>query len=227
MTKKDKDLVAELKNAQKSGNFKHSQIKKSKSAEELKSKPTPSESEAQGLTSQLATTQEKLNNSLLALKAAEEQINRLTADKENAIEALDNLQTRLQGHEPSLLLKARQDLIAIRQQLSQLFPDSQAKPSELLSQLIQQQRELIDQNNELRLKSLKDSDALSLSQKNEDQYFAQYQAESKQVNQLKLHLAQSQSQLTRTQQDLKQAQRIIELRLNKDESKPLNSQPSY
>jgi len=77
------------------------------------------------------------------------------------------------------------------------------------------------------LKSLKDSDALSLSQKNEDQYFAQYQAESKQVNQLKLHLAQSQSQLTRTQQDLKQAQRIIELRLNKDESKPLNSQPSY
>ena len=220
-------VTQELEKEFTKGNLKPTQIKKSKSAEELKSKPTPSESEAQGLTSQLATTQEKLNNSLLALKAAEEQINRLTADKENAIEALDNLQTRLQGHEPSLLLKARQDLIAIRQQLSQLFPDSQAKPSELLSQLIQQQRELIDQNNELRLKSLKDSDALSLSQKNEDQYFAQYQAESKQVNQLKLHLAQSQKALTLTQQDLKQAQRIIELKLPENQKQTNPTQPNY
>jgi len=67
---------------------------------------------------------------------------------------------------------------------------------------------------------------LTLSQKSEDEFFAKYQAENKQNSQLKLHLAQIQSQLTRTQQDLKQAQRIIELRLNEQETKPIN-QPNY
>jgi hypothetical protein len=190
--------------------------KKSKSTEELKPKL---DQESQELTSQLNATQEKLNNSLLALKAAEEQINSLTTEKEKVSEALNNLQTRLQGHEPNLLLKARQDLIAIRQQLLQLFPASQAKPSELLSQLIQQQRELTDHNNELRLQHLKDSDALKASQTKEDQYFAKYQAESQLNSQLKLQLSHLQTQLTKTYQDLKQAQRIIELRLNK-ENKP-------
>jgi hypothetical protein len=170
-----------------------------------------SQSESQ----ELATTQEKLNNSLLALKTAEEQ-------KENALETLNNLQTRLQGHEPNLLLKARQDLIAMRQQLTQLFPDSQDKPSELLSQLISQQKELIDHNNELRLQSLKDSDALAVSQKNEDEYFTKYKTESQLNSQLKLHLAHTQNQLTKTHQDLKQAQRIIELRLNNEKNQPIN-----
>jgi hypothetical protein len=183
--------------------------KKSKSTEELKPKL---DQEAQELTSQLNATQEKLNNSRLALKAAEEQ-------KENTAEALNNLQIRLQGHEPSLLLKARQDLIAIRQQLLQLFPDSPDKPSELLSQLISQQKELIDHNNELRLKSLKDSDALKASQKNEDQYFSQYQQDQKQISQLQI-------QLTKTHQDLKQAQRIIELKLPENQEQT-NPQPNY
>src|SRR5438128_6741379 len=159
MTKKDKDFIKELRTAQKSGNLKPSQIKRSRSAEELKSKPIQPAAEVQELTSQLATTQEKLNNSLLALKNAEAQINDLTAEQEN----LTNLRERLQGHEPSLLLKARSDLIVIRQQLIQLFPDSPAKPSELLSQLITQQKALTDQNHELRLKKLQNSDALATS----------------------------------------------------------------
>ena len=91
----------------------------------------------------------------------------------------------------------------------------------------QEKNALTDQNNELRLQHLKDSDALKASQKTEDEFFAKYQAESKSNNQLKLHLAHTQKELTLAQQDLKSAQRIIELRLNKDESKPLNSQPNY
>jgi hypothetical protein len=194
MTKKHKDSVAEPKNTQKSADSK-SQIKKSKSAEELKPKPSP---EVQALTAQLNATQEKLNS----------------------------LQTRLQGHEPSLLLKARQDLIVIRQQLIQLFPKSPAKPSELLEQLIRERGEFFDHNNELRIQALKDDDALKASQRNEDKYFTQYQQAQKQLNQLKLQLAQTQKALTFTQQDLKSAQRIIELRLNEQGTKPIN-QPNY
>jgi len=194
MTKKHKDSVAEPKNTQKSADSK-SQIKKSKSAEELKPKFSP---EVQELTSQLNATQEKLNS----------------------------LQTRLQGQEPSLLLKARQDLIAIRQQLIQFFPDSQAKPSELLERLIRERGEFFDHNNELRIQHLKDVDALKLSQKNEEKYFQASQQSQKQVDQLKLQVAQNQKTLTLTQQDLKSAQRIIELRLNKQGTKPIN-QPNY
>ena len=90
----------------------------------------------------------------------------------------------------------------------------------------QENNALTDQNNELRLQHLKDSDTLKASQKTEDKYFTKYQAESKQNNQLKMQIAQLQSQLTRTQQDLKQAQRIIELRLNEQETKSIN-QPNY
>ena len=90
----------------------------------------------------------------------------------------------------------------------------------------QEKNALTDQNNELRLQHLKDSDTLKASQTNEDQYFAKYQAENKLTNQLKIQLAQIQNQLTKTQQDLKQAQRIIELRLNEQETKPIN-QPNY
>jgi len=192
MTKKHQDSIAEPKSTQKSGDSKPTQIKKSKSAEELNPKLSQ---EVQALTSQLNATQEKLTS----------------------------LQIRLQGHEPSLLLKARSDLIAIRQQLLELFPESPAKPSELLGQLIKQQKELTDHNNELRLQHLKDLDALKLSQKNEDQYFTQYQQSQQQVNQLKMQTAKLQQQLTHIQQDLKSAQRIIELRLNKQE----NKQPNY
>jgi hypothetical protein len=82
----------------------------------------------------------------------------------------------------------------------------------------QENNALTDQNNELRLQHLKDSDALKASQQNEEKYFQASQQSQKQISQL-------QSQLTKTHQDLKQAQRIIELRLNNEE-KPIN-QPNY
>ena len=90
----------------------------------------------------------------------------------------------------------------------------------------QEKNALIDQNNELRLQHLKDSDALKASQTNEDKYFAKYQAESKSNSQLKMQIANLQRQLTLTQQDLKQAQRIIELKLPENQ-KQTNSQPNY
>ena len=93
-----------------------------------------------------------------------------------------------------------------------IFPNSSAKPSELLEQLITQQQELTDQNNELRINI---------------NYFTKYQAESKLTNQLKLQLAKSQKDLTITQQDLKSAQRILELRTikpanDKDQASPFD-----
>ena len=72
------------------------------------------------------------------------------------------------------------------------------------------------------IKHLKDDDALKLSQKNEDKYFTQSQQSQKQVNQLKMQIAHTQKALTLTQQDLKSAQRIIELRLNEQGTKPIN-----
>src|SRR6185369_8773721 len=75
-------------------------------------------------------------------------------------------------------------------------------------------KELTDHNNELRLKQLKSSDQLTASQKNEDNYFTKYQQESKLTQQLKLQVSRLQKDLTITRQDLKSAQRVIELRLN-------------
>jgi hypothetical protein len=120
-------------------------------------------------------------------------------------EQLTNLQKSLGQHDPSLLRKAREELINIRQRLQELFPEqTEVKPNELLAQLITQYKELTDQNNELRLDKLKTAD-----------YFTKYQQESQLTSQLKLQLAQVQQELTKTQQDLKSAQRIIELGLTK------------
>jgi len=118
-----------------------------------------------------------------------------------------------------------QDLRIQISELDKLFQTKQKEHEKQFSQLAQENNALTDQNNELRLQHLKDSDALKASQKNEDEFFAKYQAESKQNNQLKLHLAQIQSQFTRTQQDLKQSQRIIELKL--PSQKQTNPQPNY
>ena len=92
----------------------------------------------------------------------------------------------------------------------------------------QEKNALTDQNNELRLQHLKDSDALKLSQKTEDEYFTQHQQSQQQVNQLKMQIANLQRQFTRTQQDLKSAQRIIELRtINLDNDKNQESPFDY
>ena len=125
------------------------------------------------------------------------------------------------------ILKAQnQDLRIQISELDKLFQTKQKEHEQTIAQLTQEKNDLTDANIELRLQRLKDLDALKLSQKNEDQYFTQYQQSQKQVNQLKLQLAHTQKALTYTQQDLKQAQRIVELRLNEQGTKPIN-QPNY
>jgi len=183
MTKnqKEKDFVKELQTAQQQGKLKPSQIKKSRSAEDLITKPKPSE-QITHLEQQLSQTQEQLTN----------------------------LQKSLGNHEPSLLRKAREELIVIKKKLEEIFPNSPAKPSELLEQLIIQREEL-------RINNLKQKD-----------YFTKYQQESQITQQLKLQLAKSQKDLTITQQDLKSAQRIIELRtLNLDNNKDQENSFDY
>ena len=123
-------------------------------------------------------------------------------------------------------LKAQnQDLRIQISELDKLFQAQQKDHEQQITQLTQEKNALTDQNNELRLQHLKDSDALKLSQAKEDEYFAQYQQSQQQVNQLKIQLAYTQKALTYTQQDLKQAQRIIELKL--PENKQTSSQLNY
>jgi len=137
----------------------------------------------------------------------------------------EELKPASEKQELAFLRTENQDLRIQISELDKLFQTKQKEHEKQLTALTQENNALTDQNNELRLQHLKDSDALKASQANEDEFFAKYQAESQLNNQLKLHLAQLQSQFTKTQQDLKSAQRIIELRLNKDE-KPIN-QPNY
>src|SRR5438105_9667224 len=73
-----------------------------------------------------------------------------------------------------------------------------------IKELTTEKNKLTDSNNELRIGKLK-----------EDNYFTKYQSEQKLTQQLKLQLAKCQKDLTITQQDLKSAQRVIELRLTK------------
>ena len=128
--------------------------------------------------------------------------------------------------ELSILKAQNQDLRIQISELDKLFQTQQKDHEQAIAQLTQEKNDLTDANNELRLQHLKDSDALKASQTKEDEYFTKYQQSQKQANQLKLHLAHTQKELTLAQQDLKQAQRVIELRLNKQESKPVN-QPNY
>ena len=72
-------------------------------------------------------------------------------------EKLTNLQQSLGQQDPSLLRKAREDLITIRQRLSELFPEqTEVKPSELLELLITKNSELSDHILELRLENIQD-----------------------------------------------------------------------
>jgi|SRR6185312_8477906 len=144
MPKKNQDFVKELQEVQKSGNFKPSQIKKSRSAEDLKPKS-----------------------------------NAELTEKEAQIKALTEQITRL------------------KQETNQTLQTQEQKIKELTTE----KNKLTDQNNELRIDKLKTDD-----------YRTKYQTESQLTNQLKLQLAKSQKDLTITQQDLKSAQRIIELR---------------
>src|SRR5205085_9615331 len=85
-------------------------------------------------------------------------------------------------------------------QITKLTAELDSK-EQVIKELTTEQNELTDQNNELRINNLSEAD-----------YLNKYQAESKLNQQLKLQLTKCQKDLTITQQDLKSAQRIIELR---------------
>ena len=142
-------------------------------------------------------------------------------------QSAEEFQSASDAKQELALLKAENKDLRIQiSELDKLFQTQQKEHEQAIAQLTQANNALTDHNNELRLQHLKDSDALKASQTNEDQYFAQYHQAQKQNSQLKLQLAHLQKQLTLTQQDLKSAQRVIELRLNKQETKPIN-QPNY
>ena len=172
MPKKDKDFVQELQTAQQQGNFKPSQIKKSRSAEDLKP-PTKSNPETQEKEAQI--------------KALTEQISRIKKEANQSI--------KFESQKSQNYLE----------QITKLTAEVDTK-EQTIKELTAKKNQLTDQNNELRINNLKQTD-----------YFTKYQTESKLNQQLKLQLAKSQKDLTITQQDLKKAQRIIELRtLNLD-----------
>jgi len=85
-------------------------------------------------------------------------------------------------------------------QITKLTAEVDSK-EQTIKELTTKRNNLTDQNSELRINNLK-----------QDGYFTKYREESKLTQQLKLQLAKSQKNLTIFQQDLKKAQRIIELR---------------
>jgi len=180
MTKKDKDFVKELQEVQKSGNFKPSQIKKSRSAEDLKppstSNPETQEKEAQ-------------------IKALTEQISRIKKEANQSI--------KFESQKSQNYLE----------QITKLTAEVDTK-EQTIKELTTEKNKLADQNNELRINNLKQTD-----------YFTKYQQESKLTQQLKLQVSQLQKNLTISQQDLKKAQRIIELRTIKPDNKDSKESP--
>ena len=72
---------------------------------------------------------------------------------------------------------------------------------QIIKELTKTNNQLTDQNNELRINNLR-----------QENYFTKYQQEQKLTQQLKTQIATLQKDLTISQQDLKSAQRIIELR---------------
>ena len=177
MTKKDQ-LQAELKEKIKAG-IKPSQIKKSRSAEDLKPKSNANTAELQA-----------------QITALTEQITRIKQEANQSIKFESQ--------------KAQNYLEQITKLTAELDTKEQA-----IKELTATKNQLTDQNNELRLNKLKNDD-----------YFTKYQSASQLTNQLKLQLAKLQKDLTITQQDLKSAQRVIELRLNRPDNKD-TSQTSF
>jgi len=177
MPKKDKDFVKELQTIQQQGNLKPSQIKKSRSAEDLKSK------------SPISPEIEELQAQITALL---EQITRI---KQEANQSLKFESQKSQNY---------------LEQITKLTAEVDTK-EQAIKELTTERNQLTDHNNELRLDKLKTAD-----------YFTKYQDESKLTQQLKLQISQLQKNLTIAQQDLKSAQRVIELRVinldNQEES---------
>ena len=120
---------------------------------------------------------------------SEQQKNNLSLKKDKQIKQLEQ--------ERNFEAKKAQNYL---EQITKLTAEVDSK-EQAIKELTAEKNQLIDQYNELRINNLQQRD-----------YFTKYQTESKLNNQLKLQLAKSQKDLTITQQDLKKAQRIIELR---------------
>jgi len=102
------------------------------------------------------------------------------------------------------------------EQITKLTAEVDTK-EQTIKELTTEKNKLADQNSELRINNLKQTD-----------YFTKYHSESKLTQQLKLQLSKLQKDLTITQQDLKSAQRIIELRtLNLDNDKDQENSFDY
>src|SRR5579872_1532695 len=71
-------------------------------------------------------------------------------------EELNALKEKLKGQDPSLLLKAREELIKFTERLKELFPDEQLPASELLTKLIAEKDALEMALFEKRLANLKE-----------------------------------------------------------------------
>ena len=113
--------------------------------------------------------------------------------------------------ETNQVKELKTQIAALLEQITRIKKEAnqslQSKEQEI-KELTTEKNELFDHNNELRINNLQQTD-----------YFTKYQTESKLTQQLKLQLAKRQKDLTISQQDLKSAQRIIELRT----IKPVNS----
>jgi len=126
--------------------------------------------------------------------------------------SLESLTTK--SHTSPEVKELQAQITALLEQITRIKQEANQSlqaQEQVIKELTTEKNKLTDSNNELRIGKLK-----------EDNCFTKYQTESQLTQQLKLQLAKLKKDLTITQQDLKSAQRVIELRLNK----PDNSQES-
>jgi hypothetical protein len=130
--------------------------------------------------------------------------------------SLESLPTKSPKSQEVKELKAQ--ITALLEQISRIKQEANQSlqtQEQTIKELTTKKNKLTDSNNELRLTQLKTAD-----------HFTKYQQASQLTNQLKLQLAKLQKDLTISQQDLKSAQRVIELRTLEPESKD-NHQTSF
>jgi len=99
MTKKDQDFVKELQTAQQQGNFRPSQIKKSKSLESLqpKSPKSPKTTEVKELKAQITALLEQISR-------IKQETNQSTNNQEATIKKLTQSNNKLTDHNNELRL---------------------------------------------------------------------------------------------------------------------------
>lgn len=144
-----------------------------------------------------------LNTSSLTQPVSNQSAQQLQEQLTAAQEKLSNLQTSLGNQDPSLLRKAREELINLYQRLQTLFPDqTEAKPSELLELLITKQNELTDHILELRLENIQDFGKYREKLKEIEQELDQAAEKLVNTDQKKINLQVQNKQLLGEKKDL-------------------------